>query len=78
MRQQYVHVACRVRRQTRKHVSDVRVRIVSVELGRLDQTHEGRGALARHQRADEQPVLPARGPGPGLLLVEVVGAGSSR
>ena len=42
MRQQYVDVACRVGRPTRKHVSDARVQIVSVETGRLDQTHDGR------------------------------------
>ena len=47
MRQQYVDVACQVRRQTREDVPDVRVKVVPVELGRLDQTHDGRSALAR-------------------------------
>ena len=43
MRHQLFDPACRMRR--RSSVPDVRVRVVSVELGRLHQAHHHRGAL---------------------------------
>ncbi len=43
-----------------------------IELGRLDQAHDGRGVLTREQRPGEEPVLASRGPWPDLLFVEIV------
>jgi hypothetical protein len=45
-----------VSRQARQDVLEVGVRIVTVELGRLDQAHDGSGTFPRTQTAREEPV----------------------
>lgn len=54
---QVLDAAAGARRQLVHHVFEVGVRVVPVELGRLDQAHDGGSALARAQRAGKQPVL---------------------
>jgi len=49
VRQQLANEASFVRRQALQHIFQVRVRVLSVELGRLDQAHHGRGALTSAQ-----------------------------
>jgi hypothetical protein len=72
MRQQLVDRAGSMRWQAHQYVFEVGVRIMAIELGGLDQTHDGGSALACHQRSCEQPVLPSRRPGPDLPFVVVV------
>ena len=57
MRQEFFEAACGLRRQSRKHVLEIRVRIMAVEFRRLDQTHGRSGASASTQRTGEQPVV---------------------
>ena len=57
MRQQRIDLAGDVRRQACQDVTLIDVRIMSVQLGRLDQAHDRRRALAGRQRAGKQPVL---------------------
>lgn len=71
-RQQRVDLAGALSRQALEHVLEVGVRIVAVELGRLDQARDGGGALTGGERSGEQPILAAGGPRPDLLLVVVV------
>ena len=56
--QQLVDPAVQLRRQPRKHVLEVRPGLMSVELGRLQQTHHDRRPLTRQLAADEEPVAP--------------------
>jgi len=72
MRQQIADRTGLVSWKSCQHVLEVSIGIVTIELGRLDQAHDRRGSLARHQRFREQPVLPARRPRADLLLVQVV------
>ena len=51
-------MACRVRRQALEDVGEIAVRVVPVQLRRLDQAHDDRCSLAGTQRAGEQPVRP--------------------
>ena len=46
-------------RQTLQDVLEVAIRIVSVELGGLDQAHHGGSALPGAQRPGEEPVVSA-------------------
>lgn len=68
MRQQLVDVGAR---RAGSRVSTSLMRVMSIELGGLDETHDGR-TLTCHQRAGEQPVLAPGRPRPNLLLVVVV------
>ena len=72
MREQLLDVAVLVGRQPREHVFEVGVGIVSVELGRLNETGDRSSALARQQGSGEEPVFSTCGPGSDLLLVVVV------
>jgi hypothetical protein len=47
--------------QAGQHVPQIGIRIMPVELGALDQTHDGRPPLARAQGASKQPVVPVMG-----------------
>ena len=58
MRQQLFDPSGWLRGQPLEHVAQVDVWIQSVELGRVDQAHHGRGSLSRPQAAGEQPVQP--------------------
>lgn len=55
MRQQLVDPMERVRQQPLQNVLEVDPRIVSVQLGRLHQTHHDGGALACQFAAAEEP-----------------------
>ena len=58
MGQQFADAAGRLRRQPLEHVADVGIGLEPIELGRVDQAHDGGGALAGAQRSSEEPVLP--------------------
>jgi hypothetical protein len=58
MRQQFRDPARWLRRQPRQNILEVGIRIVPVELGRLDQIHDGRTASARAQADGRQCRLP--------------------
>ena len=73
MRQQLPDLTGTLRRQTREHVFQIGVGVMTVQLGRLDQTHHRGRTLAGPQRAREQPVVPANGDRPYLVLDVVVG-----
>jgi hypothetical protein len=47
-----------VRGQALQHVLEVRIRVMPIEPGALDQAHDGRCALAGPQRARKKPVAP--------------------
>ena len=72
MRQQLANLTGLVRGQALQHVAQIGMRIVAIELGRLDQTHDDSRALACQQRARKQPVLAPNGNGPDLVLDPVV------
>jgi len=61
VRQQLLDPAVQLRGQPREHVLQVGPRLMPVELGRLQQTHHHRRALARQLAADEQ-VIQDNGP----------------
>ena len=60
VRQQLVDVAGLVRWQSREHVLEIRVGVVAVEFGRLDEARDLSCALARQQCAGEQPIAASR------------------
>lgn len=72
MRQQVVDAVRWVRRQSLEGVCEVRVRIVPVEFGRLQQAHHDRGTLARELAAREQPCSASHGSGMDLAFEVVV------
>lgn len=55
MRQQFLDPAGRLGWQAIEYVLEVAMRIVAVELRRLDQAHRRRGALPATPRSSEQP-----------------------
>ena len=58
--------------QSRKHVFQVGVGVMPIELRRLDQTHDCGGALASAQRTREQPVRSSKSDRPYLPFDMVV------
>src|SRR5450756_2078161 len=72
MRQQFFNLTILVRRQTSRHVLDVGLRIMPVELGALKQTHHRSGALTRSQRTGKQPIVASDGNWANLVLDPVV------
>ena len=57
MRQQFLDAAVQVHRQSCQHILEVGPRVMPIELGRLHQAHNHRGALASQLAAREQPCL---------------------
>ena len=53
MRQQFANATVGLSRQTGQDILQIEVGIVSIELGRLDQTHDGGGPFASAQAAGE-------------------------
>ena len=51
MRQQFADLTVRLSRQARQDVLEVKERVMAIELGRLDQTHDGGGPFAGAQAA---------------------------
>lgn len=72
MRQQLADLTGPVRGQSPQHFAQVGMRIVPMELGRLDQAHDGGRTLACQQRARKQPVLAPNRNGLHLVLDLVV------
>ena len=72
MRQQFANPAGAMRGQAGEHIAQVGVRVVPVHARRLHQAHHGCCPLARAQAAGKQPVVPANGNGPDLVLDPVV------
>ena len=58
--------------QACQHIFQIGIRIMPVELGTLDQTHDGRTTLAGTQLTGEQPIIPADGNRANLILDMVV------
>ena len=61
MRQELVDPARGLSRQTLEYVFEITIRVVSVELRGLDQTHDVGCAFASTQGAGKQPVRPSEG-----------------
>ena len=57
MRQQFFDLVVLVRRQASQHIFQIGIRIMSVELGALNQTHHRSRTLPRTQGACEQPIV---------------------
>lgn len=55
-----------------QHVLQVGVRLVAIQLGALDQAHDGGSALATAQLPGEQPVGTSERPGADQVLDPVV------
>lgn len=55
-----------------KDILEIGVGVVPVHACRLDQAHDGRSTLARAQATRKQPVVPADGNWPDLVLDPVV------
>lgn len=72
MRQEFLDPARRLRRQALAHVLKIPVRIVTVELGGLDQAHDHRGALTGAQGSSVQPVGSTESDGTDAVLETVV------
>jgi len=71
MRQQRFNLSGPLRRQPLKNVLEVGIRVMPVELGRLDQAGDRRGAFSGGQGSREEPILATCRPGPDLLLVVI-------
>src|SRR3990167_15853 len=72
MRQQFFDLAVLLRRQASQYILQIRIRIMPVELGTLNQAHHRSRTLARTQGAGEQPVVATDGDGANLILDPVV------
>lgn len=72
MRQQLTDTAVGPGRQPVHHILEIGIRIKAVELGRLDQAHDGSGSLPSPQAARKQPVLAAQRNRAHLVLDPVV------
>ncbi len=72
MRQQLLHPAGPVRGQPRQHILEIGIGVMPVHARRLHQAHHRRRPLTRAQAAGEQPVAPANGYRPDLVLDPVV------
>ena len=72
VRQQLFDSAVQLRGQPGEHGLEIGPRLAPIELGRLQQAHHHRSALAGQLAADEQPIAPAKGPGPNPVLDMVV------
>ena len=68
MRQQFADAACRSSRLASQEVLQVRHRLMAIELGGLNQTHDSGGAFAGAQAAGKYPVLAADHDSPDLIL----------
>ena len=72
MRQQFADLTGALRGQATQHITQVRVGVMPIEPGRLDQTHYCSATLARPERARKQPVVSADGNWADLVLDPVV------
>ena len=61
MGQQFVDLAVLVRRQASQHILQIRIRIMAIEPGTLNQTHHRSGTSPRPQGAGEQPIVATDG-----------------
>jgi hypothetical protein len=58
VRQQLLETASGLGRQTLQDIFEVAIRVVAVELRRLDQAHDSGSTLTGAQRSVEEPVRP--------------------
>ena len=72
MRQQFADLAVLLRRQASQHILQVRIRIMPVKPGTLNQTHHRRRTLPRTQGASKQPIAATDGNRANLVLDPVV------
>jgi len=72
MRHQFFEAVIGVRWQPLEHVAELRVRVLPVQLGRLQQVHHDRGPLAGEFAACEQPCAASHGTRTGLSFKVVV------
>ena len=72
MWQQILNAVGALHGQACHHIAQVGIRVMPVHARRLDQTHDGGGALARAQAASEEPVLAAERDRPDTILDPVV------
>jgi hypothetical protein len=72
MWQQFFDVAVLLRRHASQHILQIRIRIMSAQLGALNQTHHSSSTLARTQGASEQPVVATDGDRANLVLDPVM------
>ena len=72
MRKQFLESTGRLRRQSLKHVLEIAIRIMSIELGGLDEAHDVGGALSGTKGSGKEPVRSAQGHGPDSVLDVIV------
>ena len=72
VRQQFFDLAILVCGQVSQHIPQVGIRIMSIELGALDQTHHRSSALPGPQSTCKQPVFSANDNWTNLVLNPVV------
>lgn len=56
MGQKFVHLASLLGRQPFQHILQVGIGLMAVQLGTLNEAHDGDSTLATAQRSGEQPV----------------------
>jgi hypothetical protein len=71
MHQQLSDHAIALGGQAYQHIFELGIRVMSIELGALNQTHDGRTPLARTHRTRKQPIVPAAGNRANLILIRV-------
>src|ERR1700723_3818203 len=72
MREKITESTGRLSRETLEDVLEVAIRIVSVELGGLDEAHDVGGALSSTKGSGEEPVRSAQGHWPYSVLDVIV------
>ena len=60
MGQQLIDATVLVGRQTGQHIVEIDVGVMAIEAGRVNQTHDGGGALSGSERTGKQPILLAQ------------------
>lgn len=72
MRQELVNPAGRLQWQAFKDVAQVRIRVVSVDACRVQQTHDGRSPLTGAQAASKEPVRSSESNWADLVFYPIV------
>ncbi|RMO09379.1 hypothetical protein ALQ47_101005 [Pseudomonas cichorii] len=72
MRQQLIDFTRALRRQAREDILQIRVRIMTIQPRRLDQTHDHRRPFTAEQRPCKEPVLAPKSPWSDLVLRPII------
>ena len=72
MRQQLIDQTRPLRGQTREHVLQISIYIMSIQSRRLDHNHDRRRRFSAAQRSGEESVLASKSPWPDLILTPIV------